>query len=60
MNCLIMNRLIKRFQSTWINDFLPVDGSENCVEVLQPSQQNGAMSSLVSLPNHFYWASLDL
>ena len=25
-----------------------------CVEVLQPSQPNGAMSSVVSLPNHMF------
>ena len=25
-----------------------------CVEVLQPSQLNGVMSSLVSLPNHTF------
>ena len=27
-----------------------------CVEVLWPSQPNGIMSSVVSLPNHFSWA----
>ena len=30
-----------------------------CAEVLQPSQPNGVMSSMVSLPN-FYWAGLVL
>ena len=25
-----------------------------CVEVLQPSQPNGVMSSVVSLPNHTF------
>ena len=25
-----------------------------CVEVLQPSQPNGVMSSVVSLPNHMF------
>ena len=30
-----------------------------CVEVLQPSQPNGVMSSAVSLPNYtVYWAGL--
>ena len=28
-----------------------------CIEVLQPSQPSGVMSSMVSLPiPHFYWA----
>ena len=31
-----------------------------CVELLQPSQLNGVMSSVVSLPNHTYWAGLVL
>ena len=31
-----------------------------CVEVLRPSQPNGVMSSVVSLPNHVYWAGLVL
>ena len=33
-----------------------------CVEVLRPSQPNGVMSSVVSLPNYtvFYWAGLVL
>ena len=32
-----------------------------CVEVLQPSQPNGAMSSMTSLPNHtVYWTDLVL
>ena len=25
-----------------------------CVEILQPSQTNGVMSSVVNLPNHFH------
>ena len=25
-----------------------------CVEVLQPSQSNGVMSSMVSIPNHMF------
>ena len=31
-----------------------------CVEALWPSQPNGVMSSMVNLPNHFYWAGLVL
>ena len=31
-----------------------------CVEVLQPSQPNWVMSSVVSLRNHVYWAGLVL
>ena len=31
-----------------------------CVEVLRPSQPSGVMSSMVSLPNHVYWADLVL
>ena len=31
-----------------------------CVEVLRPSQPYGVMWSVVSLPNHFYWAGLVL
>ena len=54
------------FQNQFLNNILPVVNSEIavynrlsiatslfiCVEVLQPSQPNGVMSSLVSLPNH--------
>ena len=31
-----------------------------CVEVIWRSQPNGVMLSVVSLPNHFYWAGLFL
>ena len=31
-----------------------------CVEVLWPSQHNGVMSRVVSLPIHVYWAGLVL
>ena len=31
-----------------------------CVEVLWPSHPTWVMLSMVSLPNHFYWASLVL
>ena len=31
-----------------------IDSEFVCVEVLRPSQPNGVMSSLVSLPNHIF------
>ena len=37
-----------------------MDKSFVCVEVLPPSQPNGVMLSVVSLPNHFYWAAMVL
>ena len=47
------NNLFERILPDWA-------GSYVCVEVLWPNQPNGVMSSVVSLPNHFYWAGLVL
>ena len=37
-----------------LSNFLKQYGSFVCVEVLRPSQPNGVMSSMVSLPNHTF------
>ena len=37
-----------------ISPLFELDWDFVCVEVLQPSQPNGVMSSAVSLPNHMF------
>ena len=54
-------RSITVFQNVVCRNFYPASTADNsflnmfafvCVEVLRPSQPNGIMSSVVSLPNH--------
>ena len=47
---LIMICYIVPWQPSWLSDQILFV----CVEVLRPSQPNGVMSSVVSLPNHTF------
>ena len=56
-----MSVAMMKFESLNILDKLIKPQLSDCLlEVLQPSQPNGVMSSPVSLPKHLYWAGLDL
>ena len=57
MKCQILLSM-KNISKCQLLNFLPSMQSVNkrfvCVEVLRPSQPNGVMSSMVSLPNHMF------
>ena len=61
MSSLIFSEKLKHFQmlsaavvigALWVHNYKASDFI--CVEVLRPSQPNGVMSSVVSLPNHTF------